>query len=227
MIDVRGLHHLGLTVANLDATCAWTAAAGYGVLDRLSVTGPDAAIGNGLDKAGLEIAFVATPRLTLELVEFDPPTGWTVGPADRAFGTVPAWSAAPRGQGALDPDGRPVVAGSDPTMLSVTSVDPARTAHLLGLLGFARSRDALSVAVAGHGVHVEIVPVADGRLVPANAPGRVHLCCEVADMTRAVAELVDHGYALVSTPRVHDHLSWVFVQHPEGPGVELLSVAAG
>jgi hypothetical protein len=197
------------------------------VPDRLSVTGPDAAIGNGLAEAALEIAFVSAPRLTLELVQFDPPAGWTVGPADRAFGSVPTWSGAGSDTAGSDPDGRPAVAGADITPLQVTSIDPVRTAHLLGLLGFAAAPDETSVTVAGHGIRVEIVPVAGGRLVPANAPGRVHLCCQVADMTSAVAELADHGFGLVSTPRAHRDLSWVFVQHPEGPGVELLSASGG
>jgi hypothetical protein len=223
VIDVRGLHHLGLTVADLDAYCAWSASAGYGPPERFSVTGADGAIGNGLPSAALDIAFVSAPRLTLELVSFDPSAGWAVGPLDRAFGSVPAWSLERAGD---DPDGRPVIAGTDPTPLRVTSADPARTAHLLGLLGFAGDGTGSEGAVVGHGVRVEIVSVAEGRLVPANAPGRVHLCCEVADMDCATAELADRGYGLVSTPRVHGDLSWVFVRHPEGPGVELLSIGA-
>lgn len=226
MIQVQGLHHLGLTVTDRDASCAWAAAAGYGEAVLMSLAGEDPAVGNGLPAATLEVAFVSAPRLTLELVQFDPPAGWAIGPADRAFGAVPAWAEPVADR---DPEGRPVLAGAAPVPLRVTSADVERTAQLLGLLGFADGspRGASGAArLDGHGVSVEVVGVAGARPVPANAPGRVHLCVEVGDLGDAVAQLADHGFGMVSEPRVHGELSWVFVAHPEGPGVELLATGS-
>ena len=217
MIDVHGVHHLGLTVGDLATACAFYASAGYDVADRLTVSGPDGAVGNGLDAASLDIAFVTAPNLTLELVEFDPPDPRPVSAADPGFGTVPV--GRPGAQ--RDPDGRPVTFGSGRCELLLTSGAPDRTMRLLGVLGFDRAGVR---GVVGHGVHVEVVGVPAGRSTPANAPGRVHLCCEVAEMQEACEELAATGFDLVSTPRVHDNLSWVFVSHPEGPGVELLAI---
>ncbi|GAA1838634.1 hypothetical protein GCM10009836_17110 [Pseudonocardia ailaonensis] len=217
MIDVRGVHHLGLTVGDLATACAFYGAAGYRLADRLTVGGPDAAVGNGLDAASLEIAFVAEPGLTLELVEFDPSDPRPVAATDPGFGSVPVG----RSDVERDPDGRPVTFGPPAAGLLVTSSAPERTIGLLGVLGF--DRDGRN-EVVGHGVRVEVVGVPAGRRTPANAPGRVHLCCEVADMRKACDELAARSFELVSTPRVSGGLSWVFVSNPEGPGVELLAI---
>ena len=40
----------------------------------------------------------------------------------------------------------------------------------------------------------------------------------------ATAELGDAGFATLSTPRVHENIQWMFVRHPEGPGIELVSI---
>ncbi|AEA23629.1 Glyoxalase/bleomycin resistance protein/dioxygenase [Pseudonocardia dioxanivorans CB1190] len=217
MIDVRGVHHLGLTVGDLATASAFYASAGYQPADRISLTGPDGAVGNGLDAASLEIAFLIGPTLTLELVEFDPPAPRRVSATDPGFGSVPIG----RPGAGQDPDGRPVTFGTAERGLFLTSAAPERTVRLLDALGFDRDGDG---AVAGHGVHVDVVGVAAPGRTPANAPGRVHLCCEVADMQKACDELAAAGFDLVSAPRVSGHLSWVFVAHPEGPGVELLEI---
>ena len=215
MIDVRGVHHLGLTVGDLATACAFYGYAGYELAARLAVGGPDAAIGNGLDEASLEIAFVSAPTLTLELLQFDPPDPRSVSITDPGFGSVPI----ERPGAESDPDGRPVTSsGAD---LLLTSGAPHRTIHLLGALGFDQDGDG---GVVGHGVRIEIAGVPTGRSTPPNAPGRVHLCCEVADMAKACDALAEEGFGLVSTPRVSGDLSWVFVSHPEGPGVELLAI---
>jgi len=225
VIEVRGLHHLGLTVTDRTASCSWARAAGYGEPVLLSLAGADPAVGNGLPEASLEVAFVSAPGLTLELVQFDPPAGSTVGPGDRAFGAVPVWAAAAADH---DPEGRPGVPGNDPLPLRLTSADVDSTSRLLGVLGFATAGPlgASGATVVGHGARVEIAAVDGGRPVPANKPGRVHLGLEVADLGAATVELAAHGYGLVSSPRVHGDLSWVFVAHPEGPGIELIATGA-
>lgn len=218
MIDVRGVHHLGLTVGDLAASCDYFTSAGYAIADRLTVTGADGAIGNGLTEATLEIAFVSAPTLTLELIQFEPADPRRVIESDAAFGSVPAWAPVTP---AVDPDGRPMVAGASPCELQVTSSNPTETLRLFGALGFVADGDAWT---RGHGVRLEVIEVAPGRAIPANAPGRVHVCCQVGDMSTACAELAEQGFELVSPPRVHADLAWVFVAHPGGPGVELLSI---
>jgi catechol 2,3-dioxygenase-like lactoylglutathione lyase family enzyme len=218
MIDVIGVHHLGLTVNDLDIACRWASSAGYGAPERLSITGPDAAIGNGLHSAALEIAFVSVPELTLELLEFDPAHPDPVHSSQPAFGSVPGWRSD---MVEYDPEGHPVTSGSVPCGLRFTSAQVEQTERLLGLLGF---NDDGRGTLAGHGMAVHVVQALGQRVVPANAPGRLHLCCQVGDMASACAELADHGFGLVSEPRVQDGLAWVFVAHPEGPGIELLEL---
>jgi catechol 2,3-dioxygenase-like lactoylglutathione lyase family enzyme len=219
MIDVVGVHHLGMTVGDLDASCRWARDAGYGPPERLSITGPDGAEGNGLESAALEIAFVSATELTLEMVEFRPADLEVVQDFEPSFGSVPAWTD---GVASHDPDGHPVTSGSVPCALRFTSARVEQTMQLLDLLGFDRVGDG---DVSGHGLRIEIVAALSGRVVPANAPGRLHLCCQVRDMAAACAELERRGYGLVSTPRVQEGLAWVFVAHPGGPGIELLEIS--
>ncbi|QTI87268.1 VOC family protein [Streptomyces sp. AgN23] len=234
MINVLGVHHLGLTVADLDASRTFYEAGGYTVTDRLRADGPDAALGNGLPRAALDIVFAdgptaggpgtGSPGLILELVRFDPPGERRVTAVDPAFGTVPLWSADSAG---TDPDGRPVTAaGPGAVQVTLTTADPVGTARLLRLLGFegaGRGGAADTTGLTGHGLDLALRRVPEPPVPPGpNDAGRTHLCCRVTDMTAAVAALDEAGFGTVSTPRVHGDLQWVFVRHPEGPGVELL-----
>ncbi|MCU1394843.1 MAG: Glyoxalase/bleomycin resistance protein/dioxygenase [Ilumatobacteraceae bacterium] len=207
-------------MVSLDHSCDFYCSCGYEVADRFPVVGPDAAIGNGLDEARLEVAFVTSPQLTLELVEFDPASGIHLTDGDPAFGCIPVWS---KPKALWDPDGRPVAvtAASDRPLIELSTADERKTSELLGLLGFTRHE----LMLVGHGVDVVLREVeAPAQASQANDTGRIHLCCQVADMDLACAELAIAGFAMVSTPRVHENLQWAFVAHPEGPGIELLSI---
>jgi catechol 2,3-dioxygenase-like lactoylglutathione lyase family enzyme len=221
MITVRGLHHLGLTVRDVEVSTAFYASVGYTLDQRIAIRGPDGAIGNGLPAAALDVAFLSTPTLTLELVEFDPPGAISLSDGDPSFGTVPIWSA---GGPSRDPDGRPLteLSAGATAELEVASAAPERTSTVLALLGF---HDDGTESMSGHGLQVRIRPAPASTLSPLqNSIGRVHLCCQVDDLDQAAAELADAGYDTLSTPRVHENLQWMFVRHPEGPGVELLSI---
>jgi catechol 2,3-dioxygenase-like lactoylglutathione lyase family enzyme len=219
MIEVSCVHHVGLTVADLGSSSDFYCSCGYSAGDRFSIVGPDAAIGNGLDTASLEVLFVTSSALTLELVEFSP-----VGPdLDRnepSFGAVPAWCGSHQER---DPDGRPVLSMSDSEVpVEVTTSNAALTIRLFELLGF---RNETAGSVTGHGVSIGLTEVEKAHAAPtANMPGRIHVCCLVADMSSACAELAAEGFQTISTPRTQDSLQWVFIRHPDGPGVELLSI---
>ncbi len=231
MIDVRGLHHVGLAVADLSASCDFYCGCGYSVADRLHLHGSDPAIGNGLaptgtETIGLEIAFLSSPGVTLELLQFDPP-GRALSIDDPCFGSVPVTSAPDRAttdRATTDPDGHPVsVSRTSDVAVTLTTSVPRETARLLRLLGFEPETDTVLV---GHGARLELSAVSGAVPVPtADCPGRMHVCCQVDDMDSAVSAVVAEGFSMVSTPRVSGNLQWVFVRHDGGPGIELLSVS--
>lgn len=218
MIDVACVHHIGLAVADLSAACEFYCSCGYAIADRLHLTGPDPAIGNGLESTTLDVAFLSSPAVTLELLQFDP-AGRTLTMDDPCFGSVPVATGAPA---ATDLDGHPLTAVADGVSTTFTTAVPDETARLLGLLGFRAETDTV---LTGHGVRIELAPVATTDSVPTpNCPGRMHICCQVADMDRAVDAVTAAGFSMVSTPRVSGNLQWVFVRHDGGPGIELLSI---
>lgn len=224
MQEVVGVHHLGLTVADLGAAVGFYAGSGYRLADRLSLTGPDGGIGNGLNEVDLEVAFMSAPALTLELVEFNPGGRVRPGEDTPGFGRVPTWSTPLSNR---DPDGRPVIglAPAAAPAVGVATADPAATTRLLTVLGF--SQVGGSHLLSGHGIEVELIDVRRPATASrADDGGRVHLCCQVTDMDAACAHLASEGYDLISAPRVSGDLSWVFVRHPEGPGIELLHVGS-
>lgn len=220
MGNVIGVHHIGLAVADLAASCDFYCSCGYAVSDRLHLTGADPAIGNGLDATVLDIAFLASPAMTLELLQFDP-AGRPLSADDPCFGSVPVANDPPA---ELDPDGHPLSrSAATQTNAIFTTAVPEQTRALLEVLGFVSDGEA---TLSAYGLTVELVTVAAQSPAPtANCPGRMHLCCQVADIDAAVAVLAEAGFATVSTPRVSGDLSWVFVAHEGGPGIELLSVA--
>jgi catechol 2,3-dioxygenase-like lactoylglutathione lyase family enzyme len=221
MIAVYGLHHLGLTVRDVEASVAFYAAMGYSLEERIAVRGPDGAIGNGLPEAALDVAFMSTPALTLELVQFTPHGPAVLSDGDLSFGTVPVWSGSSPSQ---DPDGRSLtrLPPSATVTIEVASAAPERTLALLALLGL---RTSAPEVMSGEGLAIQILPAVSTRPLPQpNSVGRVHLCWQVEDLGQATAELADAGFGTVSTPRVHENIRWMFVRHPEGPGVELLSI---
>jgi catechol 2,3-dioxygenase-like lactoylglutathione lyase family enzyme len=223
MLDVVGLHHVGLAVGDLGAASDFYCSCGYEMADRFRVEGSDAAIGNGLSECSLDIAFVASPSLTLELVEFDPP-GVKLDATGPGFGSLPKWGLSPI---ASDPDGRPVSSG-DPSAwprISLTTSDRDLTARLFGLFGYRPNSGGTLLA---HGLQVDLEVVSAPVNVPqANMAGRVHVCHEVMDVDSACSALGAEGFSMVSSPRHHDGLQWVFVQHEAGPGFELISTGVG
>lgn len=217
MIEVLRLHHLGLAVADLQKSCRFYNTAGYELEQVMRVDEVEAASGNGLDSTQLEVAFLASPRLSLELLEFQPAGLPPLSPSDCSFGTVPVHGE----RAGTDPDGHLLEDGDEPELgFTLNTTDPAGTAELLAHLGFTRSGQ----HVRGHGTRIRLRPAESPARVEANRVGRMHVCLEVRDVHRAAATLATLGHPTVSAPRRAGELTWVFVNHPGGPGIELISI---
>jgi len=66
-VNAIGLHHVGFCVRDLDEAVVFYERFGFEAGDFIEASGPDAAIGNGLDEAHMTIRFMHRADVVLEL----------------------------------------------------------------------------------------------------------------------------------------------------------------
>jgi hypothetical protein len=224
VIEVVGVHHIGSSVRDVSQSVAHYAERGYTLTRTATVGGSAPAIGNGLDEAALGIGWMTSDALPLELIQFTPGSGVRLGRDDPGAGSLPI-PAGPSVGNRPDPDGtppRPYRPGTRPR-LAMQSKDIELSTELLGLLGFSSGLGEPGV-LSRPDLEIELtrLPSAEQRASRPDDAARIHVCCEVADLDAAGAALRDRGFDLVSSPRRGAAMSWVFVRHPAGAGIELL-----
>jgi catechol 2,3-dioxygenase-like lactoylglutathione lyase family enzyme len=76
---VLGVHHVALTVRDLDASANFYESLGFALERRLEFDGPGAERVTGVPGASLEMAFLMLDGVRLELIRFDPAGEQRVG----------------------------------------------------------------------------------------------------------------------------------------------------
>jgi catechol 2,3-dioxygenase-like lactoylglutathione lyase family enzyme len=71
-----GMHHMGLTVSDLDRSVAFYGRFGYHVVERIAEEGADVELGTGVPGAELDVAMLEGPGTSrLELIQYVAPAG--------------------------------------------------------------------------------------------------------------------------------------------------------
>ena len=217
-MTVLGIHHLGLSVADLGTTTDLLGMLGFDSGEPFELSDVDAARGNGLEVVRMRVAFVSDGRSTFELIQHlehvsagSPPSPWDRGHE--------RWHVLP---GGVTPKELPGVSlRSSPVGglvgIDLTAGDPAATGELLRAVG-------LSANVHGGwalpGAVVRVDQASSGTAAPAvTSRGRCHLAVRVADARATHALLAASGFDCLSAPIDHDgSIWWFFVRDPGGSG---------
>ncbi|WP_033287646.1 VOC family protein [Amycolatopsis jejuensis] len=213
-MTVLGVHHFGLSVADLGRARAGLAACGFTGGPAFELTGADAARGNGLESVRMRVAFVGNGPNTLELIEHLDGTG-TPGPAEGDSG-FQRWPILPGGADCRLPGVSAAPIGEGPAV-TVTARDIEGTSALLRSIGV-RELSAGRFTAPGVTVAVERA-TAEQAAPPVTAVGRSHLAFQVDDAQATYAQLVADGFECVSEPIAHgEAVWWFFVRDPGGSG---------
>lgn len=68
--DILGIHHVAITVSNLNRSVAFYQQFGFSLEQQLTLSGPDVERGTGVRGATLELAMLGRPHFRLELIEY-------------------------------------------------------------------------------------------------------------------------------------------------------------
>lgn len=217
-MGVIGLHHLGLSVEDVERAVQGLGKYGFRGGPPFELASVDAARGNGLCSVRMRIVFLADGTSTLELIEH----------RDRRSEPVPAagdsgfqrWQILPTHVKRLPRlPGVSVLptTGGEGVQVTITARDVDATRALLRSIGVSESTNRTLTAPG-----VTIVLERATTTLPApqvTARGRSHLAVRVDDARAAHERLLADGFDCVSEPIPHGAaVWWFFVRDPGGSG---------
>ena len=213
-MSMLATHHIGITVADLDAAGSRWTAAGFQMAAAFEVDSDEAARANGLDALHMMVRFLVRPPLTVEILEHKLP------------GRAQQRTAGQAGYAEYEIRGE---RDSAHHALALVVRDVDCSGELYGQLGLAR-RGAPDCGQGVTFVHDDLeltLTEATDREAPSPQPndlGNVHLAFSVEGIDHVCARLAGRGVQVLSAPqREPGGPAWCFVRDPGGgPNVELI-----